>query len=469
MNKLRAFISKIFLAVFLCLSFYSNGQTLETIFSGYGDINSVSGSGPTYTLNIAGFQGTYHSFNDGFWSGFDCQIGDVVWFGCQRAVITTINSSGSSYVNVTVTVPSEDWALGISPPTNGTRVAVVREIENKLPGFPPPADGNAGALAGIPGTLFSCMLNHYIKQVNKTTLAEEVACVSGSGAPSNSIATSLGYRLAINNGCSPTTGVLYVWNSTAGAWQTAGTGGLSSLANGKIIIGDISNLPQEVTPSGDATITNAGVITVDKIDNVQVQATGASNGQVLKWNNSLSKWEPGADNTGGAGSDGTVSSATYDPTTNEVTLNLTVGGPVTYTHKDLKYNNGPLTGSASGYSVGLDYSTGRLYYNNAGTWSRFRITDVNFTSVTTTGNVTTGTQQINIGTLTGNIVLTLFTCNSTNSGQTVKFFKSGTDSFSVEITGGQTFTDGQTSKFLYSAGTSFECTCNGTNWYYSND
>ncbi len=77
----------------------------------------------------------------------------------------------------------------------------------------------------------------------------------------------------------------------------------STLNNGQIWVGNVSNVATNVTLSGDASITNTGVVTVDKIDNTQVIATGASNGQVLTWNNSLARWEPqngagGSDNWG---------------------------------------------------------------------------------------------------------------------------------------------------------------------------
>lgn len=76
----------------------------------------------------------------------------------------------------------------------------------------------------------------------------------------------------------------------------------ASLQNGNIYVGNASNVATGVSMSGDATITNTGVVTVDKVDNTQVVATGASDGQVLKWSNTNSRWEPSTDNIGGAGS-----------------------------------------------------------------------------------------------------------------------------------------------------------------------
>jgi len=74
----------------------------------------------------------------------------------------------------------------------------------------------------------------------------------------------------------------------------------NTLADGTVYIGNVTNIAQSRTLSGDATITNTGSVTVDKIDNTPVTATGASTGQVLKWDGTA--WIPSADNTGGAGS-----------------------------------------------------------------------------------------------------------------------------------------------------------------------
>lgn len=85
--------------------------------------------------------------------------------------------------------------------------------------------------------------------------------------------------------------------------ENTGTNTISltnTLADGTVYIGNVTNVAQSRTLSGDATVTNTGVVTVDKIDNTPVTATGASTGQVLKWDGTA--WTPSADATGGAGS-----------------------------------------------------------------------------------------------------------------------------------------------------------------------
>lgn len=64
----------------------------------------------------------------------------------------------------------------------------------------------------------------------------------------------------------------------------------STLNSGQIFVGNGSNVATPVIPSGDVTLTNAGVFTVTKLQNQSVSSTSPSNGQVLKWNGS--NWAP---------------------------------------------------------------------------------------------------------------------------------------------------------------------------------
>jgi hypothetical protein len=202
----------IFGILLLLSSFFAQAQTVKGIFSGYANIQAVSGAGPTYTLNITGFVGSPQFQPNGPWLSADVQVGDVIWLDCARFVITTINSTGPGSMNVDVEVPSIDWSLGVSNPLVNQRVAVVHEMSG-VPSLPPPADGNAGALSGIDGNLYSCLMAHYSWNVDKLIReATEVALVSGTGVPSSTLHTVDGYNLA-KNGMGD--GDLYEWNGTA--------------------------------------------------------------------------------------------------------------------------------------------------------------------------------------------------------------------------------------------------------------
>ncbi len=66
----------------------------------------------------------------------------------------------------------------------------------------------------------------------------------------------------------------------------------STLADGKIFVGNGSSVATAVTPSGDATMNDTGAITVTKLQGSPVSATApATAGQALRW--SGSNWSPG--------------------------------------------------------------------------------------------------------------------------------------------------------------------------------
>ncbi|WP_405383635.1 beta strand repeat-containing protein [Maribacter sp. LLG6340-A2] len=102
-----------------------------------------------------------------------------------------------------------------------------------------------------------------------------------------------------------TNGQIIKWNQAlnagAGAWTVAndltdGTG-IPTLANGNMLIGNDTNLPTEVTISGDATIADTGILTIadDAITLDKLSNMGADDGEVLKWNQDNDTWELGTD------------------------------------------------------------------------------------------------------------------------------------------------------------------------------
>ncbi|MEP2058070.1 MAG: hypothetical protein ABJJ05_09710, partial [Maribacter litoralis] len=122
------------------------------------------------------------------------------------------------------------------------------------------------------------------------------------------------------------------WNNTTEIWEL-GTDVGGTLLDGQVLIGNASNeaTPQPIT--GDATIDNAGILTIsaDAIENTMIAANVAGNGliqnatsgaldiipgtaanQILKWNNTTSIWELGTDATGAAVVDAEVNDGLTD-------------------------------------------------------------------------------------------------------------------------------------------------------------
>lgn len=133
--------------------------------------------------------------------------------------------------------------------------------------------------------------------------------VSGSGITSLNGSTSVTQTFAIG-----TTGTVPAWSTASGAHTldipfasaSGVTAGLISKADydnfnskmgttlnsGSIFVGNASNVATAVSPSGDVSMTNAGVFSVTKLQGRLVATTAPSLGSFLKWNNTLSNWEP---------------------------------------------------------------------------------------------------------------------------------------------------------------------------------
>lgn len=96
------------------------------------------------------------------------------------------------------------------------------------------------------------------------------------------------------------------------AYVDAAVTGGGSLNDGTILIGDATNAAQQVAVTGDASLANTGFLTINdntvnsaKIMNATILAEdlnqmGATDGQVLKWNDATTSWVAAVDNTGTA-------------------------------------------------------------------------------------------------------------------------------------------------------------------------
>jgi trimeric autotransporter adhesin len=100
----------------------------------------------------------------------------------------------------------------------------------------------------------------------------------------------------------PSNAQALVYNGTAWVFQPLASGLSSTLNSGQLFVGNASNVATGVTVSGDATLSNTGVLTIgnDKITSANIPAgaieasdlgpMGAASGQVLQFNGST--WVP---------------------------------------------------------------------------------------------------------------------------------------------------------------------------------
>ncbi len=100
-----------------------------------------------------------------------------------------------------------------------------------------------------------------------------------------------------------TNGQVLKWNNTANRWEPS--------ADEKGVGGDdwgiqkVQTVPAKITGDGDATplsLAANAVTAFELADNAvtapKIDKMGATNGQVLKWNNTANRWEPSPDQTG---------------------------------------------------------------------------------------------------------------------------------------------------------------------------
>ena len=95
------------------------------------------------------------------------------------------------------------------------------------------------------------------------------------------------------------------------------------------------------------------------------------------------------------------------------------------------------------------------------------VLDTDYRTVTANTTIAETDFVTYVGTLTGDITLTLPACNSTRDGWTYRFMKKGTDAFAfiLDPNSTETFFDGATTKSYYGQGNSVTCQCeSGSYW-----
>lgn len=94
--------------------------------------------------------------------------------------------------------------------------------------------------------------------------------------------------------------------------------------------------------------------------------------------------------------------------------------------------------------------------------------------VSVSGSISAQYNEVWVNTLSAGITLNLPACNSANNGVRIEINKAGTDTYEViiEPAGSEQFSDGQTSKSIFSHATGISCTCRWTGsagvWLYTN-
>ena len=165
---------------------------------------------------------------------FTAQIGNALQRIAALEVLSAFRSQASSSGAVTEqAIANSEWLVNVSGTNTITGNTVTAYTE---------------LVAGFLVRLIPAVTN-----TNATTLN-----VNGTGAEA---VTKNGASALVGGELIAGQAYLLLWDGTE--WQILGQIGITfTLANGDILVGNASNVPTAVAPSGDVSMTNAGVFTV---------------------------------------------------------------------------------------------------------------------------------------------------------------------------------------------------------------
>ncbi|MGD1945799.1 MAG: hypothetical protein ACFB0A_05970, partial [Croceivirga sp.] len=153
-----------------------------------------------------------------------------------------------------------------------------------------------------------------------------------------------------------TDGQVLKWDNTAVEWITADDedSGTPTLTDGNIFVGGTGDVPTDVAMSGDATITNTGVIDLadDAVELSEIAQNGATAGQILKWDGT--NWALGTDE-----------GASVTGTPNSVFVAAADGSPTDYGNEFYLDPLGRVAGGGNFEAVYIGVNTALGQTNNA--------------------------------------------------------------------------------------------------------
>jgi trimeric autotransporter adhesin len=265
------------------------GNSLSTIFSNSLSVSLAGAAGACavgtfYSPNFNDTRNLEITFNDG--SGWDTlPTIPLSWvpqalFAQDSGSLRGIN--GTQYLSVaTGTTPSVLSGANYTALTSliaGTNTNYVRTSI-----IPTCASGEF--LSGSAGGAIACVAVVGGGSVGTVT---SVAAAGTAGNPISIGGTStIAPTIDIAAATSAVNGYL-----KSADWTTFNNKLSATLTDGYFFLGNGSNVATAVSLSGDATMTNAGVMTVSKIKNTAISATAPLDGQVLKYVSGTPAWTP---------------------------------------------------------------------------------------------------------------------------------------------------------------------------------
>ncbi|MBK9391957.1 MAG: hypothetical protein IPN68_17865 [Bacteroidetes bacterium] len=237
--------------------FFTNSGTPSSYFLSGMYVGSAYVSNYGSQFGVSDNNGFYYRYlTNGTFSAWKRAVGAI---SPTDGAITRFNTAGDIYDSAL----SDDntWVTSIRSMRINSAIPIFQLLKSSSPIYI--YGDEAGILGTNPGSIL-----HYIYGNNNYSISTDGTkrfIISGSGAITVSSLAGTGTRLAtatsagvvgnIANG----TGLLYNNGSGAYTWVA---GALPALTDGKIWIGNSVNAASERLLSGDATITNMGVVTV---------------------------------------------------------------------------------------------------------------------------------------------------------------------------------------------------------------
>jgi len=404
---------------------YGANQTGLIVYASSADSNPT---GPTANITTAGyyyFDGTnWQKISTGNTVSTSLASGNILVGNASNVATAvsptgdvTISNTGATSIaaNAVTTSKIANNAVTIAKlPTGATATTYLRGDGTWVT----PTDTNTTYTAGsgltLTGTSFSA------NDATATTkgiiqlagdLAGPVAAptIASNAVTSAKIADGAVTASKLNQ-MSATSGQVLGWNGTA--WAPTANGISTTLNNGNIYVGNASNVATAVSPTGDVTITNAGVTSVDKLKGKTLSATAPTNGQVLKYNTTTSAWEPAADidtnttytgsasiNLNGTSFERTALSGDVTASANSNTTTIAANAVTSSKIADGTIANGDLDAGVGGIYKGNGALSGNTIVAQGGSTLAFTSTATNGFSVDgTTLSVDAANNRVGIGT-----------------------------------------------------------------------
>lgn len=214
----------------------------------------------------------------------DTLTGSLTFPANKGNVFTAGSGAGTVTIQGPTTAIGTNYLLKLPDAQGGANQVLMNDGSGNLSWIDP--------LSGVPGVMAiakggtnssTALTNHKIMVSKSGAIVEGDALTNGQILVGATGADPVAANLTAGSGIQITNGAGSVTIATTGTQS-------STLAPGKIWVGNGSSVATEVTPSQDISVSNAGVMQVNRIQNSLISGTGLTAG-ILSWDTATSTWK----------------------------------------------------------------------------------------------------------------------------------------------------------------------------------